>query len=556
MYKARINFTYKGIKYKPGDRVVQPLPVNLIKMGVVDDIIEAKKQPVRSIEIHEIKKSGTTEEVTFVSLICRSEVLDDYFKNILDIDMPRHKMAYLVFIDSNNKELINRVRNNVTRFGFSSIKIITTHDEPIINSFSFYKRGMRIANNIKKIMSEISTEFVFMTEDDTLVPADAYKKLYGHISKYKSIAYVTGVEVSRGPTRHLGIAHLAYDSHGEVVKKINPLAKKAGIETVTGAGWYCWMGRVKAIQGLTYRCSDELTDERQIGPDVYFVSDLNRAGHKTLVDWSIWCKHYEGNSKKWLLPDEAKFHEYEYYKLNGKWLRSELNAPTHGTIGLLLPVRHRPHNLPRFYKYWKKTTSGNSKVYLIMDEDDRTYDNIEIPKEFTVIRQPNMPTVPKINNVAMRIANECEYIAFMADDVRLRTDGWEELVIAKLNSLGKYSMIYLNDLLQRHKLATHPMFTSALIRKLGYMGIPTLYHTMVDMGWMHLCTYLNKSHIDGGGEYMPEIIAEHLHRDNKKAPDDPLYKLAYSEEWRKHDREEFNKYFPKKFYEDLSTLDN
>jgi len=554
MYKARINFTYKGIKYKPGDSVTQQPPVKLIKMGVVDDVLESKKEQKRNLEVHEIKKSGTTEEVTFVSLICRPEVLDEYFKNILEIDMPRNKMAYLVFIDSDNKEFINRVKNNVVRFGFSSIKIIMTHDEPVVNSFSFYKRGMRIAMHIKKIIEEIKTPLLFMVEDDTLVPKDAYRKLHNHLLHYPNTSYVTGVEVSRGPTRHLGITHVEYDDNGEIVKKINPRPKKQGIERISGGGWYCWMGVVGDIKNIEYRCSDELIDERQIGPDVYFVSDISRK-KVALVDWSIWCEHYDGNSKKWLTPDDTIYHEYNYHKEGNKWLRNELKQLVTRTIGLILPVRHRPHNLPRFYKYWKKTTSGNSRIYLIMDDDDRTYDNIDIPKEFIVIRQPNMPTIPKINNVAMRIAEECEYIGFMADDVRLRTDGWEELVITKLNELGKYSMIYMNDMLQRHKLATHPVFTSELIKKVGYIGIPTLYHTMVDMGWMHLCTYLNKSHINGGGEYMPEIIAEHLHRDNKKAPDDALYKLAYSEEWLKHDRAEFNKYFPKQFYEDLKSLE-
>jgi len=552
MYKARINFKYKGREYTPGQIVTEKLPESIIKMGAVEDV---NTKPRPKMKVNAVKKSPLKLKTTFVSMISRSEVINDYFKNIMSIDMPRGEMEYVVFIDSNNTAFINQVESNSVRMGFASVKFIVTHDEPIINSFSFHKRGMRIASNLKKIIEEVRTPYLFMVEDDTHVPPDAYKKLMATIEIDTAIAYVTGVEVSRGQARHLGIAHLISDEHGEIIRKTNPRPRESGIESITGGGWYCWMGRTESLRAIEYRCSDEIHDDRQIGPDVYFVFDLNRTGYKTLVDWSIWCNHYDSNSQKWLTPDEAIFHDYVYTKQGTKWTRTEVPEVRKKMIGILLPIRKRPHNLPRFYAHWKRTTSGNSRIYLIMDTDDDTYDNMELPEEFVIIKQPNLPTVPKMNKVVMRVAKECDYVGFVGDDIRFRTIDWEELVIAKLDKLGKYSMIYINDLLQEHKLATHPVFTSELIKKVGYIGIPTLYHTMVDMGWMHLCTYLNKECVDGGCTYMPEVVGEHIHRDNNKAPDDILYKLAYSEEWLKHDRAEFNKYFPKQFYEDLKSLE-
>jgi len=214
-------------------------------------------------------------------------------------------------------------------------------------------------------------------------------------------------------------------------------------------------------------------------------------------------------------------------------------------IGIILPVRRRPYNLTRFHAHWSGLTTGKSRVYVIIDTDDDTYDNVYIPREFTVIRQSYMPTVPKMNNALPQVLKECKYVAFIGDDIILKTTNWEQLVIDKLNELGKYSLIYPNDLLQGHKLATHTVFTSELLKKLGYIGIPTLWHTMVDLGWMHTGNYLNRPDVDGGFAYMKEIIFEHVHRDNQKAPNDPLYEQAYGSVWKKHDIVEFNKYYPK-----------
>jgi len=120
-------------------------------------------------------------ETTFVSLISTDNVLDEYFNSVSKIKMPRDKIHYFAFIDSDDEKLIDIVKSKVEPMGFLSVRIFFTNEKNLFHSTNFTERAMRVARNEKTIIRDIGkynamTEFCFITEDDTIIPPNAYEK--------------------------------------------------------------------------------------------------------------------------------------------------------------------------------------------------------------------------------------------------------------------------------------------------------------------------------------------------------------------------------------------
>ena len=54
------------------------------------------------------------------------------------------------------------------------------------------------------------------------------------------------------------------------------------------------------------------------------VFDLNKMGFDTEADWSIQCKHYDPNGKKWLEAKDCNGWNIKYHKLGNNKFRGEL----------------------------------------------------------------------------------------------------------------------------------------------------------------------------------------------------------------------------------------
>ncbi len=69
------------------------------------------------------------------------------------------------------------------------------------------------------------------------------------------------------------------------------------------------------------------------------------------------------------------------------------------------------------------------------------------------------------------------------------------------------------------------------------MSPPEFKHLYIDNYWMELGKAMNNLH------YLDNVIIEHMHYINKKAPKDDLYSVLNSSDMYSHDREEFQKLF-------------
>jgi len=218
-------------------------------------------------------------------------------------------------------------------------------------------------------------------------------------------------------------------------------------------------------------------------------------------------------------------------------------------ILIIVPSRSsngsRTNNIEELRDSWIKTTTGNSDLLIGLDEDDEHhYPRLESVK-YEVNKRLRM--VGTLNLLANKYCTEYEYIAFLGDDHRFRTDGWETIFLNDAKD-QKYSIFYGNDLLQGANIPTAVFISSNIIKKLGFMVPTELVHMYADNFWLELGRALSCL------KYFPNLIIEHMHPAANKAKTDIQY--AEVDSFTNQDRISFIHYMNTQFNNDVQKLKN
>lgn len=172
-------------------------------------------------------------------------------------------------------------------------------------------------------------------------------------------------------------------------------------------------------------------------------------------------------------------------------------------ICILLPTKNRLEDFRILADSWTATTQGNSIIVLGLDDNDHTYDDILGTYPFIVERFPPQPFLSIVNNLATKYCQLYPYIAFMEDDCKFITPGWEEAILAELREHGDNAVVYVNDLINRERLVGLPFIHSTMIKRLGFMSPPGLKAIWFDYFWKDVGVLTNSLH------YLPDIVIEH-----------------------------------------------
>jgi hypothetical protein len=212
---------------------------------------------------------------------------------------------------------------------------------------------------------------------------------------------------------------------------------------------------------------------------------------------------------------------------------------------LIVPTRSRPHNAQEFYEHFIKYTSDRTTLCFAIDSDDKK----SYPDRYkNVIWETNkrLGANGTLNLVAKKYCNEYDYITFMGDDHRIKTENWDRILMrhAKENTVS-----YGNDLVHGKNLCTSVMLDSNIIRTLGYMAPPKLKHLYLDNFWMELGRRL------GTLQYYPDVIIEHMHFSVGKSEEDDLYTEVNGKEINEHDKLEWEMYWNYKMSDELTKFE-
>lgn len=189
-------------------------------------------------------------------------------------------------------------------------------------------------------------------------------------------------------------------------------------------------------------------------------------------------------------------------------------------LTVIVPTRGRPAAALELMRSFRETCTAATTLVLAVDADDPALDAyrpIAMRPGVELFVAPGLSNmVTTLNAAATFYADRSSALAFMGDDHRPVTVGWDRQYVAALRRLGT-GMVYGNDLLQGENIPTQIAMTSDIVQALGWMSPPTLVHLAVDNWWKALG--------EGAGclQYMPEVVIEHLHPFAGKAPMDEGY---------------------------------
>jgi hypothetical protein len=211
---------------------------------------------------------------------------------------------------------------------------------------------------------------------------------------------------------------------------------------------------------------------------------------------------------------------------------------------VIVPSRGRPAAAHELVQAFNHTTATRPCLVFAVGEDDPTlpeYWNLMTLTTSVHLHIQQVPAVDRpstmnhaLNRVARLVTEEWDThpfaVGFMGDDHRPRTYGWDAAYLEALRELGT-GIVYGDDQLQGERLPTQVAMTADIVRALGYMAPPDLWHMYVDNFWYDLGRAADCL------RYLPQVTVEHLHPLAGKAAVDDSYRRSNAHEVYKHDAE-------------------
>jgi glycosyltransferase involved in cell wall biosynthesis len=191
-------------------------------------------------------------------------------------------------------------------------------------------------------------------------------------------------------------------------------------------------------------------------------------------------------------------------------------------ISILSPTRKRPQNITRLVDSIVNTVSNISDVELLVYIDDD--DEESIPALQEAAERINVNAVQGNKLIGSQMYNELgklaqgEIIMFAADDIVFGTKNWDLIVQAEFNKFeDKILFVYGNDGFQNGRIGTHGFIHRHWVDIVGYVLPPQLASSYTDEWVTELAIRA------GRNLYLPDLMVEHFHPANGKAPNDETY---------------------------------
>jgi hypothetical protein len=199
-----------------------------------------------------------------------------------------------------------------------------------------------------------------------------------------------------------------------------------------------------------------------------------------------------------------------------------------------------------------ETCTAGTRLVFAVDGDDPERDAYVEAVAAIGLRintQPSGSMVSALNHAATEITNaypNLAAIAFMGDDHRPRTRGWDAAYLAALELHP--GLVYGNDLLQGPNLPTQVAMSACVVRALGHMAPPPLTHLYVDNYWRDL------GHAAGCITYLPDVVVEHMHPFAGKGSMDAGYERVNDATMYDRDRDAYAQYWAEHGARDVAAV--
>lgn len=218
----------------------------------------------------------------------------------------------------------------------------------------------------------------------------------------------------------------------------------------------------------------------------------------------------------------------------------------------IVPTRERSESVMPMATAFRHTCTADTRLVFVVDADDARLDdyraNVAIVTEaatfaglglavdlYVCFRQPRS-IVTALNDAVLAYLDRVDpdAVAFLGDDHRPRTVGWDRAYLDELDSIGG-GFVYGNDCVQGQRLPTQIGVSAKIVRSLGYMAPPTLTHLYVDDWW------LTVGRMSGRLRYLPDIVVQHCHPCAGTGVPDAGYERVNSQAMYDRDRAAFGR---------------
>jgi hypothetical protein len=224
---------------------------------------------------------------------------------------------------------------------------------------------------------------------------------------------------------------------------------------------------------------------------------------------------------------------------------------------VIVPSRGRPHAVAEVVAAFSKTCTASTILLFACDRDDPAIGEYNSEIERLAVRsaidggifvtidvQDGGSMVSALNHAASTCLS-VKAIAFMGDDHRPRTEGWDAAYMKALET--KPGMVFGNDRIQGMKLPTQIAMSASLVRALGHMAPPVLKHMYVDNYWLQLGLAADCI------TYLPNVTVEHLHPVAGTAEVDEGYLRVNAREMFDHDEKALAAYWAENAERDIAA---
>lgn len=216
---------------------------------------------------------------------------------------------------------------------------------------------------------------------------------------------------------------------------------------------------------------------------------------------------------------------------------------------VIVPSRGRPHAVAELVEAFRETCAADWELRFAIDESEpalkdyvraicHDYSSYGKPQRVTWLVGSTASMGEALDHgvqFALGAVGSPDAIAFMGDDHRPRTKGWDRAYLDALKA--KPGIVYGNDLLQGENLPTQCAISTSVVRALGHMAPPELVHLYFDNYWLTLGRAADAI------TYLPDVVVEHVHPFAGKAPMDAGYERVNRPELYAADRAAFEAYW-------------
>lgn len=212
---------------------------------------------------------------------------------------------------------------------------------------------------------------------------------------------------------------------------------------------------------------------------------------------------------------------------------------------VLIPTRGRPDNAVALEQAFVDTNTKAKRFYVVdFNDETRSQYSWKLPVESVImIHNETSGMAYPLNYVARQFIGEFDNFAFMGDDHRPRTANWDEKFVEELYTGS--DIVYGNDLFQGSALPTAVAMSGEIVEALRGMVPDSQRHLYLDNFWLKLGQDLGRI------KYMPDVIIEHCHAFNGKAPMDENYARVNAPEVYSADKVAFDNYIASDQYQTL-----